>query len=107
VGIDWRVLGFTMATAMATSVLFGLAPAVSSTGGAVARFAIGAGRGAVGSSGTGTRKALVTCEMALASVLLVGAGLLVRSYARIIDVNPGFSADRVLTFHLALPDAKY
>jgi putative ABC transport system permease protein len=107
VGIDWRVLGFTMATAVATSVLFGLAPAVSSTGGGVARFAIGTGRGAIGSSGTRTRRALVACEMALAVVLLVGAGLLIRSYTRIVDVHPGFSADRVLTFHLALPDAKY
>jgi putative ABC transport system permease protein len=107
VGIDWRVLGFTVATAVATSVLFGLAPAVASTGGVMARFIIGAGRGSIGSPGTRTRKTLVVAEMALAVVLLVGAGLLVRSYERIVGVNPGFSPDRVLTFQLALPDAKY
>ena len=93
VGIDWRVLGFTVATAVATSVLFGLAPAVASTGGVMARFVIGAGRGSIGSAGTRTRKTLVVAEMALAVVLLVGAGLLVRSYERIAGVNPGFSAD--------------
>jgi hypothetical protein len=68
---------------------------------------IGAGRGSIGSAGTRTRKTLVVAEMALAVVLLVGAGLLVRSYERIVGVNPGFSPDRVLTFQLALPDAKY
>jgi putative ABC transport system permease protein len=107
VGIDWRVLGFTVATAVATSVLFGLAPAVASTGGVMARFVIGAGRGSIGSAGTRTRKTLVVAEMALAVVLLVGAGLLVRSYERIVGVQPGFSAERVLTFRLALPDTKY
>lgn len=107
VGIDWRVLGFTVVTAVATSVLFGLAPAVASTGGVMARFIIGAGRGSLGSAGTRTRKTLVVCEMALAVVLLVGAGLLARSYGHITGVNPGFSAENVLTFHLALPDTKY
>jgi putative ABC transport system permease protein len=107
VAIDWRVLGFTVVTAVTTSVLFGLAPAAATSGGSMARFIIGAGRGTIGSGGTRTRKVLVVCEMALAVVLLVGAGLLVRSYSHIIDVNPGFSADRVLTFHLALPDSKF
>jgi putative ABC transport system permease protein len=107
IGIDWRVLGFTMAVALATSVLFGLAPAIASTSGAIARFIVSAGRGAVGAASARTRKALVAVEMALAVVLLVGAGLLVRSYGRITNVDPGFSPDRVLTFHLALPEAKY
>lgn len=107
VAIDSRVLTFTVATAVATSVLFGLAPAIATTSGAVARFLGSAGRGSIGSGGTGTRKMLVVCEMALAVILLVGAGLLLRSYERLIGVDPGFNPDRVLTFHVALPDAKY
>jgi predicted permease len=54
-----------------------------------------------------TRRALVVCETALAVVLLVGAGLLIRSYQRISEVAPGFSPDHVLTFTLAFPDTKY
>ena len=107
VAIDWRVLVFTAACAIATSVVFGLAPAIASTGGAVARFIVNAGRGTIGATGTATRKALVICEMAVAVVLLVGAGLLVRSYERLLGVHPGFSPDGVLTFHVALPEAKY
>ncbi len=107
VGVDWRVLAFTIATAVLTSVVFGLLPALSTTGAGVARAVSTAGRGAVGSSGTRMRKALVVCEMALAVVLLIGAGLLIRSYQRISTVDPGFSADHLLTFTVALPEQTY
>jgi len=107
VGIDWRVLSFTAAVAVITSVLFGLVPALATTGSAIARFVSTAGRGAIGHGSTRLRKILVVCEMALAVVLLVGAGLLVRSYQRISGVNPGFSPDHVLTFTIGLPEAKY
>jgi putative ABC transport system permease protein len=107
VGIDWRVLAFTAAIAVVTSIVFGLVPAVASTGGTVARFISTAGRGSIGHGRTRVRKALVVCEMSLAVVLLVGAGLLIRSYQRISDVNPGFSPDHLLTFAVVLPEAKY
>jgi putative ABC transport system permease protein len=107
VGIDWRVLGFTVAIAVVTSVLFGLVPALATTGHAIARFVSTAGRGAIGHGGTRIRKTLVVCEMALAVILLVGAGLLIRSYQQISVVNPGFSPDHVLTFTIGLPEAKY
>ncbi len=106
VTIDLRVLAFTVGVAVATSVLFGLAPALASTGSVLARVIAGAGRGAVG-GGTRTRKTLVVCEMALAVVLLVGAGLLVRSYDALQQVNPGFNPDHVLTASISLPAAKY
>jgi putative ABC transport system permease protein len=107
VAIDWRVLAFTMGTALATSVVFGLIPAVASAGRGATRFISSAGRGTVGPGGTTLRKILVTAEFALAVVLLAGAGLLLRSYQRISAVDPGFVPDRVLTFNLALPSAKY
>ena len=107
VGLDWRVLAFTIAVAVATSVVFGLVPALTATGSVVARFVSTAGRGSVGSGGTRVRKTLVVCEMALAVVLLIGAGLLIRSYQRISVVDPGFSADHLLTFTVALPEQKY
>ena len=106
VSIDRRVLAFTVAIAFATSITFGLAPALASTGGAIARF-IGASRGAVGGSSTRTRKLLVVCELALAVILLVSAGLLIRSYQQLQRVNPGFDPEHVLTFNVSLPEAKY
>jgi predicted permease len=107
VGIDWRVLAFTVTTAVVTSVVFGLVPALATTGGALARFISTAGRGSVGHGRTRVRKVLVVCEMSLAVVLLVGAGLLMRSYQRLSDVDPGFAPDHLLTFTVSLPETTY
>ncbi|HMF98279.1 MAG TPA: ABC transporter permease [Vicinamibacterales bacterium] len=106
VSIDGRVLAFAVGVALATSVLFGLVPALATSAGSFSR-AIAGGRGSVGPTGTRTRKVLVAAEMALAVVLLVGAGLLIRSYERLSGVDPGFARDHVLTFHIALPEATY
>jgi putative ABC transport system permease protein len=107
VTIDLRVLGFTVAMAVATSVVFGLVPAWSASGGAASHGVNAAGRGSVGGGSTRMRRALVVCELALAVVLLVGAGLLLRSYGRLQQVNPGFDPDGVVTFNLSLPEAAY
>ena len=112
VAVDWQVLLFAIAVACGTSLLFGLIPALSTTGAAFAHGANGAhgaltSRGSLGTGGHRLRRLLVMSEMALAVVLLVGAGLLIRSYERLSGVNPGFLADHVLTFHLALPETKY
>jgi putative ABC transport system permease protein len=98
IGIDAPVLLFTFALAVATGLLFGLAPAASA-----ARFDLHdplkeGGRG----RSNGTRRALVAAEVAIAVVLLVGAGLLVRSFARLQSVDPGFDARRVLTMEVDL-----
>ncbi|HEX7138152.1 MAG TPA: ADOP family duplicated permease, partial [Vicinamibacterales bacterium] len=106
VAVDWRVLVFAIAIACGTSLLFGLLPALS-TAGATFPHGVMTGRGSLGSGGHRVRRLLVVCEMAVAVVLLVGAGLLIRSYERLSGVNPGFSADHVLTFHLALPETTY
>jgi putative ABC transport system permease protein len=107
IGLDWRVVAFAAATTIVTSVVFGLVPAFATSGRSLAGAATLAGRGSIGPAGSRIRKALVVCEMALAVVLLVGAGLLVRSYDRISKVDPGFSPDGLLTFSVALPESKY
>ena len=101
------MLAFTIGVAVVTSIVFGLVPAFATVGISTARTISGAGRGMVGHSGTRLRKTLVVAEMALAVVLLVGAGLLIRSYQYLSGVDPGFSPDHVLTFRVALPDSKY
>jgi predicted permease len=102
------VLAFTTALALVTGLVFGLVPAIAITrGNTNALLKEDTARGSAG-RGTGlTRATLVVAETALALVLLVGAGLLVKSFARLQDVNPGFSADNVLTAQLALPATRY
>jgi putative ABC transport system permease protein len=108
ISIDVRVLAFTIALAVGTSLLFGLAPAIAatSTGDMLARLVAAAGRASTG-GGARTRKILVVCEMALAVVLLIAAGLLMRSYASLQRVDPGFNPDGILTASISLPAAKY
>jgi len=107
ISIDTGVLGFTLLVAMATGILFGLAPArqgfradpndsLKDTG----------TRGATGGSRRSSR-ALVTAEIALALVLVVGAGLMVKSLLRLQQEAPGYEASGLMTFNLNLPQAKY
>jgi putative ABC transport system permease protein len=107
VGIDWRVLAFTTSVALGTSICFGLMPAFAATSVAVGRFISTATRGSIGQGSPTSRRVLAVCEVALAVTLLVGAGLLIRSYQRLTDVNPGFTPDHVLTFTIGLPGQKY
>jgi putative ABC transport system permease protein len=105
--MDVRVLVFTMFVALATGILFGLAPAFSA--GHVTHDALKEG-GRSGTAGVGShrlRGALVVAEIALSLTLLVGAGLLIRSFLRLQEVDTGFRADGVLTLRVALPDQKY
>jgi predicted permease len=106
IGVDLRVLGFTLLLCAFCGLLFGLVPAlyarrVDVLGALTAAFR-GSGAGSVWGRGNGLRRALCAFELALAVVLLIGAGLLVRSFARLQDTAPGFRADGVLTFQLML-----
>jgi putative ABC transport system permease protein len=108
VSIDGRVLMFTAAIALLTGVLFGLAPVMQvATANLHDLLKLGA-RGAAGSLRRHrTRSALVIFEVAISLVLLVAAGLVLRSFASLEKVDPGFRAQNVLTFGVSLPPARY
>jgi len=104
IAVDFRVLAFTFIVALATGVLFGLAPAVQASRFNLNRFLGESGRGSSsGPGGVHLRGALVASQLAIAFVLLIGAGLLLRSFNRLRQVDPGFRADHVLTFLLEVP----
>jgi putative ABC transport system permease protein len=105
-GIDINVLALTAVVSLATGILFGLAPALQS--GRKRRFdSIKSGRSTEGRRPKRLRSALVICETALFLLLVVAAGLLLRSFAQLLKVDPGFRPDGVLTMRVALPDAVY
>jgi putative ABC transport system permease protein len=107
VRVDGVVILFTVATAIVTGILFGLVPAFSATRG-VSNILKDGGRGAIGARHTGrVRGVLVVAELALAVMLLAGAGLLLRSFMKLQAVDPGFKVDKALTFDISLPDARY
>jgi putative ABC transport system permease protein len=104
--VDWRALGFTLLTTLLTGLIFGLAPALQTTrSGGLASLKEGPRSGASG--GRRLREAIVIVEVALSLLLLIGAGLLFRSYDRLTKVDPGFDPRNVLTLRLRLPDAYY
>ena len=107
VGLDARVLAFTAGIAILSGIIFGFAPALTSAAINLNDALKEGGRsGSSGRSGK-LRSAFVVVEVALALVLLVGAGLLLRSFARVLSTDPGFSASNVMTAQLTLPAAKY
>jgi putative ABC transport system permease protein len=106
ISLDTGVLAFTAAVALLTGILFGLAPAWQASGINVQSSLNETTRNATGGRGL-LRKALVVTEVALTLVLLVGAGLLLRSFYRLQGLNPGFVPERVLSFRINLPEQKY
>jgi putative ABC transport system permease protein len=107
IGIDVRVLGFTLLVAIFTSVLFGLVPAIHSSKTDLNETLKEGGRGTSGSGRTRLRSVLVTVEVAIAVVLLVGAGLLIQSLWRLQRVDTGLNPQNVMTMQIGLPEVKY
>jgi putative ABC transport system permease protein len=108
VGLDGRVVAFTMLVALGTGLLFGLVPALQASRSDVATALREGGRsGSAGPRANRLRSSLVVGELALALVLLVGAGLLIKSFYRLQHVDPGFEPTGLLTFDLSLPETKY
>jgi putative ABC transport system permease protein len=107
VGVDLRVLGFTFMIVVATGVLFGLAPVPQiARGDMQSAIKEGAGRVA-GGHGSRLRKFLIVAEVATSFVLVVGAGLMVRTFFSLAAVNPGFDSSNTLAVHMALPESRY
>ncbi len=105
--LDLRVLGFTLAAALLTGLLFGIAPALQSSRTNPNALNEG-GRGMTAATGARQlRRLLIIGEIALSLILLVGAGLLLRSFFRLQQIDPGFRPEGVLTVRLGLPELKY
>ncbi len=107
VGIDYRVLTFALGISALTGVLFGLAPALQASKLDVSSSLKEGGRTGEGHRRTSARSLLLIGEVALSLILLVGAGLLIKSFLRLQEVRPGFNAHNVLIASVALPGAKY
>ena len=108
VSLDLWVLGFTLLMSLITGVIFGLAPALQASKTNINESLKEGGRSAT--SGSGTRrvsKVLVIGEIAISLMLLISAGLMIKSFLQLRAINPGFDAHNLLTMQIALPPSKY
>jgi putative ABC transport system permease protein len=108
IALDGRVLAFTLCASLASGVLFGLIPGLRLLGSDLNSTLQEGGRDASGGArAKRMRSALVVSEIAMAAVLLIAAGLLLRSFGRLLHVPEGFNPDHVLSMKMALPQARY
>jgi putative ABC transport system permease protein len=107
IAVDGRVLLFTGGISILTGMVFGLAPALRATAPDLIAGLKEAARTSATPGSRRIRSSLIVVEVALAMVLLVGAGLTLRSFSRLMAIDPGFNPERVVTARLNLPDAKY
>jgi putative ABC transport system permease protein len=108
VNVDLGVLGVTLAIAVGTGIIFGLVPGLASARPELTEALKEGGRSSTQGTGRNRlRNGLVIAEVALALVLLSGAGLLMKSFARLQNVNPGFNPRNALTFEISLPKIQY
>ncbi len=105
--VDWPMLVYATAVSLITGILFGLAPALQSTSRELTGSLKQGGRSSASGGGFRLRGALMVSEVALSLVLLTGAGLLIRSFIRLLEVKPGFDTGRILTMFVALPHYAY
>ncbi len=104
---DAKILAFSFGLSLLTGVIFGLVPAMQSSGSDLNEVLKEGGRKSQTGAGHRVRSVMVVTEIALAVVLLVGAGLMVKSLLRLLNTNIGFNADNLLTMGIVLPPAKY
>jgi putative ABC transport system permease protein len=108
IGINWQVLLFTLGVSIATGIIFGLAPLIHTRASALHdTLKAAAGRTTSGAGGNTFRAILVTSELALALVLLIGSGLMIKAFWKLQEVDAGFRPDHLLTMRLALPNVTY
>ncbi len=108
VSINWPVFAFTLGLSLLSGIVFGLLPALHATKPNLSESLKEGGRSATEGLGSNRlRSALVVSEIAIALTLLIGAGLIIKSFIRLQDVDPGFKPERILALDIALPGAKY
>ena len=108
IALDWQVLLFTLAVSVATGIAFGLAPLIHVRGSKLHEtLKSAAGRTTGGVTANHFRSALVTAELGLALVLLIGSGLMVKAFWKLQEVNAGFNPEHLLTLRLSLPGVNY
>jgi putative ABC transport system permease protein len=108
ISLDLKVLGFTLGVSLLTGFIFGLAPAIQALRMNQSETLKEGGRDSVtGRSGKRVRGLLVTAEVAVSLVLLIAAGLLINSFLRLRNIDPGFKVDHLLTMKIELPEPKY
>ena len=105
--IDGLVLLYALGVSTLAGLIFGLLPAIRATSRNLQSVLRAGSRGSVGNAGHKLRSALVVAEVALAVVLVVGAGLATKSFARLLDIDPGFSPNNVLAVRLGIPYERY
>jgi len=105
--VDLLALGFTVGLSVIAVFLFGLAPLAQIREHNLANWIRGAGQRSIGAGGQTLRKALVVTEIALAVVLVIGSGLMIRAFWKLQQVNMGFDPGRTLTFSVSLPTTAY
>ena len=107
IGLDTNAFVFTLAIAVASGVISGIAPSLLTSRTNVSETLKESGRGSVGRARGRLRSALVVAEVSLALVLLVGAGLLVKNFQGLLNINESYSPQTLLAMNLTLPDAQY
>lgn len=107
VSVDTWVLGFSLCISLLTGIIFGLAPALLASRPNMNEMLKEGSKGSSGGFRRTAHSLLVVAEVALALVLLIGAGLMINSFMRLQQVDPGFSTKNVLTMQLSLPQSKY
>jgi len=106
--LDARVFSFTLLVSLVTGLVFGVAPLVEGSGLHLTEALKEGGRGMAGGTRSGRlRHVLITAEIALSLVLVIGSGLLIKSFVRLTSVDPGFRAGKLITARISLPESQY
>jgi putative ABC transport system permease protein len=107
IGLDFRALGFTLIVSLATGIVFGLIPALQASRADLNETLKEGGRSGATALGQWARRALVVFEVATALFVLIGAGLMIKSFLKLSEVDPGFKSANVLSMQIGLTQGRY